>query len=156
MENNIKEMIVNMKDELVIFHELTDQELEQILPYFETLSCKEGSNLFTEGDPSGFIAFILSGKLEIKKQTEFKGKSMVLATLNTGSFIGETALIDENAPRAATAIALEDTEVLILKNAAQESILQKYPETGIKILKELVKYISIRLLKALEKLAVVF
>lgn len=156
MENNMKELIVNMKDELVIFHELTDHELDQILPYFKTVSCNKGSALFNEGDPSGFIAFILSGKLEIKKETEFEGKSMILGTLNTGSFVGETALVDPREPRAATAIALEDTKALTLNADALEAILNKYPETGVKILKELVKYISIRLLKALEKLAVVF
>jgi len=145
-----------MKDQLVIFHELTDQELELILPYFEMVSCSKGSALFHEGDPSGFISFILSGKLEIMKQTEFEGKSIVLGTLNSGSFVGETALISENEPRAATAIAYEDTQVLILKNDALESIFQKHPEIGIKILKEFVKFISIRLLKVLDKLAVVF
>lgn len=156
MESTIKELVFNMKDQLLIFHSLSDRELEQIHPYFETLNCKSGDALFNEGDPSGFISFILSGKLEVKKQTEFAGNPIVLATLNRGSFIGESALVSDNVPRAATAVALEDTQVLILHNDSLQDIIQQYPETGAKILKELLKYVSFRLIRALDKLAATF
>ncbi len=156
MESTVKELVFTMKDQLLIFQSLSDREMEHILPYFEIRFCKAGDALFTEGDPSGFISFILSGKLEVKKQTEFAGNPIVLATLNRGSFIGETALVSDNEPRAATAIALEDTQVLVLHNDSLESIIQKHPETGAKILKELLKFVSFRLIKAVEKLAAAF
>jgi CRP-like cAMP-binding protein len=156
MEITEKELVVTMKDQLLIFNSLSDEELEQIIPYFTTLTCKTGDALFKEGDASGFISFILSGKLEVKKQTEFAGSPIVLGTLNRGSFIGETALVSDKEPRAATAIALEDTQVLILSNDSLESIIHKYPETGAKILKELLKFVSFRLIKSLEKLAATF
>jgi CRP-like cAMP-binding protein len=156
MEIKERELVFTLKDQLLIFQSLSDLEMEYILPFFEIRFCKAGDALFTEGDPSGFISFILSGKLEVKKGTEFAGTPIVLGTLNKGSFIGETALISDNEPRAATAIALEDTQVLILSNESLEDIIQKHPETGAKILKELLKFVSFRLIKALEKLAATF
>ena len=156
METVERELVFTLKDQLLIFQSLSDQEMEYILPHFEIRFCKSGDALFTEGDPSGFISFILAGKLEVKKGTEFAGTPIVLGTLNKGSFIGETALISDNEPRAATAIALEDTQVLVLSNESLESIIQKHPETGAKILKELLKFVSFRLIKALEKLAATF
>ncbi len=156
MDENVRQLTLQMKDQLGIFHLLTNQELENILPFFESVNCAAGDSLFNEGDTSGFISFILSGKLEIKKETEFKGRQIVLATLGAGSFIGETALVNDEEPRAATAVALEDTQLIILRMDSLEAIIGKYPETGIKILKGLVKFVSFRLLKALEKLAAAY
>ncbi len=156
MDENVRQLTLQMKDQLGIFHLLTNQELENILPFFEAVNCTAGDSLFNEGDPSGFVSFILSGKLEIKKETEFKGRQIVLATLSSGSFIGETALVNDEEPRAATAVALEDTQLINLRTDSLEAIIGKYPETGTKILKGLVKFVSFRLLKALEKLAAAY
>ncbi len=152
MDDKIKQLLFKMNDKQGVFYLLSDQELDLIHLYFEVAHCSAGTSLFTEGDPGGYISFILSGKLEVKKETEFKGKQVVLGTLSSGSFIGESSLVNEKEHRAATAVALEDTDVIILRTDAFESLIKEYPEAGIKILKGLVKVISIRLLKAVEKL----
>ncbi len=156
MNEDVKQLTLQMKDKLGIFHLLTNQELEEIIPFFEEVLCSAGDSLFNEGDPSGFISFILTGKLEIKKETEFAGRPYVLGTLGSGSFVGETTLVSDKEPRAATAVALEDTIVINLSSESLETIIQKYPAIGIKLLKGLLKFISFRFLKSLEKLAAAY
>jgi len=156
MDNTLKEFIFGMKEELMLFHLLNDEEVEQVISYLEVVSYPGGSTLFREGEPGGFIAFILSGLLEVKKQTEFEGRQIVLGTLKKGSFIGETSLINAKEPRAATVVVVEDSQLVILKSDALESLMEKYPYIGIKILKGLIRIITIRLLKALDKLKVLF
>jgi CRP-like cAMP-binding protein len=155
MENNLKELIYELKDELKIFHLLNKEELEQIVPYFEIVHYPAGTTLFNEGDSGDFIGFIVSGRLEVKKQTEFKGRQIVLALLSRGSFVGELSMVDEQ-PRSATVVASEDSELVILRREALDSLMQTYPYIGIKILKGLNRFLAIRLRKAVDRLTVIF
>lgn len=155
MENNLKKLFYELKDELKIFHLLNKEELEQIVSYFEIVHYPAGTTVFTEGNPGDFISFIVSGKLEVKKQTEFKGKQIVLALLSKGSFVGELSMIDEQ-PRSATVEALEDSKLVILRREALDSFMQIYPFAGIKILKGINRILATRLRKAVERLAIIF
>lgn len=155
MDNNLKDLIYKFRDELVIFHLLTEEELGQILPYLEVVYYPAGTVIFKEGDPGGFMGFVGSGKLEVKKHTEFKGKQIILALLSKGSFVGELSLIDEQ-PRSATVVSLEDSKLIILKSESLDSLMQKHPHTGIKILKGICRILAIRLRKAGERLSLIF
>ena len=155
MEQKLKQQIYEIKDDLKIFHLLSNEELEQIIPYFEILNCPSGKTLFNEGDSGDFIGFVMSGKLEVKKQTEFKGREIVLALMEKGTFVGELSWMD-NHPRSSTVLAVKDSELIILSRENFESILQKYPQTGIKILRGLNRILSIRLRKAVDRLAAIF
>ncbi len=123
MDDRLKQLIFRERDRLEFFQLLSDEELEQVLPYFDAAFYPAGSTLFNEGDPGGFIAFIFSGTLEAKQSTEFKRAPLVLGKLKKGTFIGETSFIDSTKPRAATVSVLEDSELLILQMSAFESIL---------------------------------
>ncbi len=155
MDNNLKDMIYKFRDELIIFHLLTEEELGQILPYLGVIYYPAGTVIFKEGDPGDFMGFVGSGKLEVKKHTEFKGKQIILALLSKGSFVGELSLIDEQ-PRSATVVALEDSELVVLKREALDSLMQTHPYIGIKILKGISRILAIRLRKAGERLSIVF
>lgn len=155
MENNQRDLIYEIKDDLKIFNLLSKDELDKIIPYFEMLDCPAGTILFNEGDPGDFVGFITSGKLEVKKQTEFKGKQIILALLSKGSLVGELSVFDQQ-PRSATVTAIEDSKLFILRRKAMDSIMQLHPYIGIKILKGLNRILSTRLRKAVDRLAVIF
>ena len=155
MKENIKKHIFELKDELRIFHLLNEEEMERLIPYFEKVTCPANSILFNEGDIGDYIAFVISGRLEVKKETEFKGKQIVLALLEKGSFVGELSMMDGH-PRSATAVALEDSELLILSRKSLDAFIQEYPNAGIKILKGIIRILSLRLRKAVDRLAVIF
>ncbi len=156
MEDNLRKFISEKKDQIVLFSLLNEEEIEQIIPFFEIVSYKKGDILFNENDSGDFVAVILSGFLEVKKSTEFKGRQIVIAALKEGSFVGEMSLINENEPRSATVAAREDSEVMLLNRKALDSITDNYPQIGIKILKGLNQILAVRLRKAVERIKDVF
>ncbi|MBI5676632.1 MAG: cyclic nucleotide-binding domain-containing protein [Nitrospirae bacterium] len=155
MENDIKKIIYEQREALNILYSLSDEELNQLAPSFELLHFPAGSIVFKEGDSGNFLGFIVCGKLEVRKQTEFKGRQVVLALLTKGSFVGELNFFDER-PRSATVFVTEDSDLLILRRGAFDDFVQKYPYVGIKVLQGLNRVLSIRLRKAVERFAEIF
>ncbi|OEJ68141.1 hypothetical protein BEN30_07605 [Magnetovibrio blakemorei] len=73
-----------------------------------------GDIIFQEGDHGDCAYLIKSGQVKITKIAR-DDQPRTIATLNAGNILGEMALID-NEPRAASAVVLQDTEVLIISN----------------------------------------
>jgi CRP-like cAMP-binding protein len=156
MENTIRAFIYEHKEELMLFDLVHDEEMELIIPYFEIVHFREGTTLFSEGDHENFIGFIISGRIEVMKDTDFKGRRIVIAALSKGSLVGGMSLVNVDAKRAVSAVALENSELVKLSRDDFERILEKYPNTGIKILRGLNQILAIRLQKCFERLADVF
>ena len=156
MDNSTREFIFSIKDDLILFHLLDEEEVAQIVDHFDSALYRKGTVVFNEGDAGDFIGFIISGLLEVKKQTEFEGRQIVIATLKKGSCVGEMSLINPHERRFATVVALEDTELVILKRDALDSLIHKYPRIGIKILKGLNQVLAIRLRRTVERLTSIF
>lgn len=81
-----------------------------------------GTKIFREGEPGTFAYLIERGKVEISAAT--KGSRIEINTLGPGDMFGEMALID-NHSRAATATAVEDTEVIPLEKTTLEHKISK-------------------------------
>jgi len=151
---SVKEHINTLRDE-IIFYLFDDEDIEKIAPFFELRDCPAGSIIFKEGDPGNFIGFVISGKLEVKKQTEFKGNQLIIALLTKGAMVGELSMFDKR-QRSATVEAVEDTSLIIFRSESMDSLMQQHPYTGIKILKGLIKILSLRLRKATDRLTNIF
>lgn len=80
--------------------------------------------LFREGDPGDKMYLIKSGKIKITKGGGDVDKT--LAYLKEGDFFGEMAIIDES-PRSATAIAVDETRLVIIDREAFRSQVKKSP-----------------------------
>jgi len=74
-----------------------------------------GEKIFTEGQSGDQAYLIKSGEIKITKIAKDE-TPRTIATVKAGHIIGEMALID-NQPRAASAVVLEPTEVLIISKA---------------------------------------
>jgi CRP-like cAMP-binding protein len=101
------------------------QELQDFLDSghgFGTRTYAEGQVIFREGDPGNYAFMVVSGSVEIAKQTEAGPKR--LATLGSGEFIGELSIFSQR-PRTATATAVERTVIRIMKREDVESELEK-------------------------------
>ncbi len=152
---DLKGIIYELKDKMQIFQFVGNDEIEKIVPCFKIKAYPAGTVIFKEGDIGDFIGFVISGKLEVKKQTDFKGKQIVLALLGKGSFAGELSMIDGQS-RTATIMALEDSALLILGSQTLNSFIERHPDTGVKILRGVIRTISIRLTKTIERLTSLF
>lgn len=155
MNEKNREIVQILKEETNLFQLFGEEDLEKIAPYFERLKLEEGDVVFEEGDPADFIAFVKSGRVEAKKSTEFHGKQIVLAHMSQGSILGELALFDGQ-PRSASTVAIEKTELLVLKRESLEAFFDDYPVLGIKVLKGISRVLSLRLRQLTERLMVVF
>jgi len=155
MKNNIiKEHLDKLRSEM-IFSFIEDEDAEKVIPFFESVDYPVGAVIFKEGDAGDFIGFVVSGKLEVKKQTEFKGNQLIIALLSSGALVGELSIFDQH-KRSATVEAVEDTTMLILRSRSLEALIQQHPYTGIKLLKGLIRILSLRLRKATERLTTIF
>jgi CRP-like cAMP-binding protein len=151
---NIKEQLNDLKDEM-IFSLLDDEDREKIAPFFELVTYPAHTVIFKEGEPGDFLGFVVTGKLEVKKQTEFKGNQLIIALLGSGALVGELSIFDEH-KRSATVEAVENTDMVMLRNEALDALIQQHPYTGIKIMKNLIRILSLRLRKATERLTTIF
>ncbi len=77
----------------------------------QKLTFKANTLVFDEGDPGENAYMIAKGAIEIRRT---RGESPhALATLKKGDIFGEMALFDDS-QRMAAALAVEDTELLVL------------------------------------------
>ncbi len=84
----------------------------------------KGEFVIEEGD-AGYEAYvILSGKVEVL--TTVRGKPITLISLGPGDVIGEMALILQ-APRTASVVATEDTEVIVITEDTMHQGLGQLP-----------------------------
>jgi len=155
MNENIEQSLLDLRDDLKIFTSLDEGELKLLAGEFEQKHCPAGSVLFTENEPGDYIGLILSGSFEVKKTTEFMGKQIVLAVLSRGSSLGELSIIDEK-PRSATMVAIEDSELLILRRDVLNDFIECHPHIGIKIMREINRILAIRLREAIKRITALF
>jgi CRP-like cAMP-binding protein len=144
-----------MKDSLknhLFFSYLSEEQMDKIMVYIETLELNSGETLFEEGDDGDYVCFIISGSLEVVKLTTWQNFTTVIATLNEGYCIGEMTLID-HAPRSATIRAYEDTKLAILTQKAFDVMISTEPELGVNILKGVAQTLSDNLRTTTDRLA---
>ena len=77
----------------------------------QTVRFPQGTTIFRDGDPGGTAFIVVSGKVEIHK--EIDGERAVLSVNGPNEIFGELATIDD-APRMASATAVEDTNCLVV------------------------------------------
>ena len=73
---------------------------------------RRGETVFHVGDPGDALFIVMAGSIKITLPAD-TGDEAILATLRSGDFFGELALLD-GAPRSATAVAIEPTETYVL------------------------------------------
>jgi len=112
---------------------------------------EDGACIFEEGDTGRDLYIIQSGAVQIKKTTP-KGK-IEMAIFRKGDFFGDMALL-QSLPRYASAYALGNTKLLILKPAGFLMKIRRDPTFAFEMLQQLsfrVKMSNDRLLEVLKR-----
>ncbi len=131
-----------------MFKDLSFAELANVAPLFFEKAYTKNSTLFVEGMSGEILYCIKKGSVNITKKMA-NGQETVLATLKEGEFLGEMSLID-NRPRTATARVAEESLLLVMTKKAFTTLLEKHPDTALKILLVFLKIANERLRKANE------
>jgi len=82
---------------------------------------KAGETILREGDTGEHLYLIISGSVEILKDQPTHPQQ--IAILASGDILGEFAVLS-NEPRSATAVALEDTKVVMVKDQILHNALK--------------------------------
>ncbi|MDK2815156.1 MAG: family transcriptional regulator, cyclic receptor protein [Thermoanaerobacter sp.] len=119
------------------FNELEDKSLEEIHKILIIKSFKKGSIIFMEGEKGEAIYFVRSGKVKISK-TSSTGKEYIIKIMEKGDIFAESVLF-VGGEYPATAEAIEDSEVIVLKNQDIENLILKNSEIALSIIKLMAK-----------------
>lgn len=98
-----------------LFTELTSAQAKLLADSVTKRRFKRGEYIVEQGKKSNALYIILSGRARVLAQ-DGKGREVILATLQSGDYVGEMSLID-NEPHSATVEAVVQTDVLVLGRA---------------------------------------
>jgi CRP-like cAMP-binding protein len=140
--------------QVYLFRELTPREMDMLIHISKERRAKKNEVIFKEGDVGDAFYLIVSGSIRISTLVPGVGEE-ALTILREGEYFGEMALIDD-APRSASAIANDDTILLVIGKEDFRTLLAE--ETGIayKLLWIFTKTLSARLRKTDEQLKSIF
>ncbi len=143
--------MIELLKKIHLFENLSEPELEKILPLCIKQTFRAGTTVFKEGEPGDRCYIVLSGVVRISKFIPNIGEE-ALAVLKQGDYFGEMALID-NFPRSANAITNEDTDVFAINKTDLDKLIIGDRELGYKLFWTFTKTLSRRLRETNEKMA---
>jgi S1-C subfamily serine protease/rhodanese-related sulfurtransferase len=97
---------------------------------------KPNDIIFKEGDDARDEAYLIhAGTVEIRRR--FDGNERVVNRIGEGEPLGEMALFRGSAHRSASAVAVGDVELLVLKEERLEWLVRNRPQLALELLKRL-------------------
>jgi CRP/FNR family cyclic AMP-dependent transcriptional regulator len=125
-----------------IFSELSDEDIASLAHLALRKRYPKDTVVFFENEEGDFFFTILEGRIKVTILGD-DGREVILSVLGPGDFFGEMALLD-NEPRSATAIAVEESELLSLHRNDFQSVLNDNRS----ITSALIRVLSARLRRA--------
>ena len=106
-------LIISSLRDSCLFERADEGALNDIARGLRRRRFRRNEIIFHQGDPGDALHIVSSGAVKIVLPS-LEGEEAIIATLRSGDFFGELALLD-GAPRSATAIALEPSETWTLQ-----------------------------------------
>lgn len=123
---------VELLGRVPLFAELSEQELEQVVSVAIPRSFPKGVRVFHEGDDSDACYVVRSGDLRVTREHS-DGRAIALATLGTGDFFGELAMLDGGS-RSASVETLSEVELLALPAIDMRRVIAAHGEIAAKLI----------------------
>lgn len=120
-----------------LFSQLADDELAGLARLARERKYPKNSMILFEDDPGDALYVVLSGRVKVVLVGE-DGREVILSILSDGDFFGEMSLIDDE-PRSAHVIAMESSNLLVLRRQDFHQCLEEAPRIAVSLLKGLTK-----------------
>jgi CRP/FNR family cyclic AMP-dependent transcriptional regulator len=130
-----------MLKNIPLFAGLGEQELSLLEQHANTRTFPKNAILITEGDDTDSLYIIQSGKVRIF-MSNAEGKEIILNEQGPGEHFGELALVDD-APRSASVMALDKTQVSIISRQDFRKVLGKHPDIALSLIRDLSRRIRL-------------
>ncbi len=118
-----------------IFSELGEADADALARLTTRRRYPKDTVIFFENEEGDAMFMILAGRIKVTILGD-DGREIILSVLAPGDFFGEMALLD-NEPRSATAIAAEETELLLLHRTEFQGVLAENSSIGTALLRVL-------------------
>ncbi len=110
-----------------LFADLPDEDLERLCALVSEETIPIDEILFTEGEIGDKAYVILSGEIDILKESG--DRTVLLASRGEGEVIGEMSLLDQT-PRFASGVAKTECKVLSISHESLENLLDSSPSAA--------------------------
>src|SRR5205823_15031602 len=118
-----------------LFSQLSPADLQRVVEVARDRAYPKHSVILFEDDPGDALYVVAKGQVKVVLIGE-DGREVILSVLGEGDFFGEMSLIDEE-PRSAHVIAMEDSNLLVIRREDFQAILQQSPGIAMGLLREL-------------------
>jgi len=132
--------IINLLRPLSMFAGLGDGELRKIARLFVQKLYRPGEQVFAKGEICDEAYVVLRGKISI----HLEENAPAIAQLADGKIFGELAFLD-GAPRAAYAVAVQPSILLVMKRAAFADLVRREPSLGMMVMRNLAQDLAVKL-----------
>ena len=117
---------------ITMFELLNEDDRIALAAVVDELAIPAGHTLFQAGDPGDSLFIVRVGEIELFIK-DTAGQRITLTTAEAGDMFGELAMLDSG-PRTATALALIDSEVLVLDRDDLVLLFKRKPEAALHML----------------------
>ena len=124
----LPDLLVGIK----MFELLDEDDREALARVIDEEKLLAGQTLFQAGDPGDSLFIVQAGEIELFIK-DTAGQKIVLTIAGQGDMFGELAMLDAG-PRTATAIALTESEVLVLDRGDLILLFQRRPDAALDML----------------------
>ena len=141
--NSIKETLRSSE----LFHNLTEEELDKLLPLCHEQFYETGAVMFCEGEHCNYVQTLKSGKVALETELAISHSSVERATidvLSQGSSFCWSALMEPSV-LTSSGRCLERTEIIALDGDKLKALLDENPQMGYKVANNLVKVVASRM-----------
>lgn len=136
---DLNSLLVRLFMAVPLFHELSKEDLLELIPLAQKVPFDECDIVFNEGDEGESMYVAVSGRFEVYRWDDAQEK-VPLATIEPGEHFGEIALV-ENVRRTATVRALGRALALRFTRSA----LEQRPILAMKLYRNMTRILSKRL-----------
>ena len=122
-----------------LFKGLTSHQLQRLAEGARRVRAEAGSTLFLEGDPGSSLFVLQKGLVKIVRAND---PTTTLTTLQPGAAFGELAVLNE-APRSASAVAIDVSELLEIDSQLVDDVLDEDPQAARRMLGSLAASLTV-------------
>jgi CRP-like cAMP-binding protein len=127
---------IQFLSETDLFGGVAKAQLESLRPIVRARKFHRESFLFREGDAGSHLYVVTDGEVKIARVSA-AGTEIVFGVIGPGGILGEISIFESGAERSADALALIDTECLVLPRDAVIDFLRDHPELLLKVITRL-------------------
>ena len=125
-----KDAKIELLRRVPLFERCSKRELQEVASVADELRLPDGRTLTTEGKHDRDLIVIVEGAAEVRR----KGRK--IATLSSGDFLGEIALVTGR-PRTATVTTTAPSQLLVITERDFRDVMRRTPSITFKVIEAL-------------------